>query len=151
MLLESTVATTDPFHFTRFIKAQEGVYATAIAELRRGRKQTHWMWFIFPQIDGLGSSPTARYYAIKGMAEARAYLAHPVLGMRLIDSCSLALMRAGMSSTDIFGYPDDMKFRSSMTLFSVAVQDPASVFDQAIACFFGGAADQRTIELLKQL
>jgi uncharacterized protein (DUF1810 family) len=130
----------------RFVQAQDGVYENAKAELAAGRKRTHWMWFVFPQLRGLGSSPTAQLYAIKDLAEARDYLAHPVLGPRLVE---LSRMLAGSDRTaeTIFGYPDDLKLRSSMTLFAAAADDPQP-FQQVIDHFYDGP-DQRTLELLK--
>ena len=109
-------APEDPFDLSRFVKAQDGVYERALKEIKRGEKQSHWMWFIFPQIDGLGSSSTARFYSVKSGPEAKAYLDHPLLGPRIIE-CSQVLLRIqGRSASDIFGYPDDLKLRSSMTL-----------------------------------
>ena len=134
-------------NLSRFTKAQEGIYETALFELRNGRKQSHWIWFIFPQIDGLGKSDTARYYAIKNKQEAQLYLNHPILGARLLE-CSKALLEIeGRTVSDIFGYPDDMKFKSSMTLFA-AVASPGSVFEQALDMFFSGAKDGKTLELM---
>ncbi|GAB2607429.1 hypothetical protein Aab01nite_02900 [Paractinoplanes abujensis] len=130
----------------RFVQAQEGVHAAAKAELTAGRKRTHWMWFVFPQLTGLGSSPTAQAYAIKDLAEAKAYLDHPVLGPRLRELAGI-LTRTDKSAADVFGHPDDLKLRSSMTLFAAAAGDPAP-FQQVIDHFFDGP-DQRTLELLK--
>jgi len=138
----------DPFDLTRFVSAQEHAFEAALSELRRGQKQGHWMWFIFPQIDGLGSSPMAKKYAIKSPDEARAYLDHPVLGIRLLKCCRAILAVQGKSVSDIFGYPDDMKLRSSMTLFS-AVAGTHGEFGAVIAKYFGGHEDARTTELLK--
>jgi uncharacterized protein (DUF1810 family) len=107
----------DPYDLNRFLSAQEGVYDRALAELKSGQKRTHWMWYIFPQIDGLGRSPTARYYSIKNIEEARQYLNHPVRGKRLLECTEALLAAKGRSLSEIFGYPDDLKFRSSMTLF----------------------------------
>ena len=129
--------------------AQEQTFEAALSELRRGRKQGHWMWFIFPQIDGLGSSPMAKKYAIKSPAEARAYLNHPVLGFRLLQCCRVILAEHGKSGLEIFGYPDDMKLRSSMTLFS-AVAGTHGECGEVIEKYFGGHKDARTTELLKQ-
>lgn len=131
----------------RFVAAQENVYETVLAELRSGMKQTHWMWFIFPQIEGLGHSPTSRYYSIKSREEARQYLSHPVLGPRLLE-CAAAVMRIdGRSASEIFGSPDDLKLQSSMTLFeSVAEGQP--VFAHVLDKYFEGARDQRTLFLL---
>ncbi len=130
----------------RFLTAQEGVHDTAVAELRAGRKRTHWMWFVFPQIAGLGSSPTARRYAIRDLAEARDYLAHPVLGPRLRAASQAVLAVEGRSAEEILGYPDDLKLRSSMTLFARAADDPA-LFEAVLARYYDGP-DPRTEELL---
>jgi uncharacterized protein (DUF1810 family) len=138
----------DQFELRRFVDAQAAVYAQALAEIRAGRKQSHWMWFIFPQIDGLGTSPTARRYAIKSKAEAAAYLEHPVLGRRIVECAEGALAVDGPSATEIFGVPDDMKLRSSATLFA-AVAPPGSVFERVIDKYFGGQPDQRTLQLLR--
>nr|WP_221377572.1 DUF1810 domain-containing protein [Actinoplanes polyasparticus] len=132
----------------RFVEAQDGTYEDARAELTAGRKRTHWMWFIFPQLSGLGSSPTAQHYAIRDLDEARAYLSHPVLGPRLYELAGV-LVKAERSATEIFGYPDDLKLRSSMTLFARAAGvdgDPAP-FQQVIDHFYDGP-DERTLELL---
>ncbi|MEU8244230.1 DUF1810 domain-containing protein [Actinoplanes missouriensis] len=130
----------------RFVQAQDGVYEQALAEIVAGSKRTHWMWFVFPQIAGLGSSPTARQFAIRDLAEARDYLAHPVLGPRLVACATALLAHTGRSASQIFGYPDDMKLRSSMTLFARAAGDPA-VFEQVLARFYDGP-DERTLQLL---
>lgn len=137
----------DPFDLNRFLEAQEGVYAHALAELRAGRKTSHWMWFVFPQIDGLGRSATARRYAIRSMDEARAYLAHPVLGARLRE-CTQAVMRLeNRTASDIFGYPDDLKFCSSMTLFAQAAPQER-LFSEAVAGYCGGRMDGMTMAIL---
>ena len=120
----------DPFDLGRFIGAQDSVYERVLAELRDGRKRTHWMWFVFPQIDGLGHTSTARHYAIKSLAEARAYLDHPVLGKRLRECAEVLLAVEGRSASAIFGYPDDLKLCSSMTLFARAAE-PGSVKSRA--------------------
>ena len=132
----------------RFVAAQEPVYGEVIAELGRGRKSSHWMWFVFPQLAGLGRSETSRYYAIASLDEARAYLAHPVLGARLRE-CANALLAvpAVRSAEDIFGSVDAIKLRSSMTLFHRAVPDD-SLFPQVLDRYFGGAADPGTDALL---
>lgn len=130
----------------RFIRAQDGVYVTALAELRRGRKASHWMWFVFPQIAGLGRSDMARVYAIRDSDEARAYLAHPVLGPRLVEAAEAAVAASG-SAAAIFGGIDAIKLRSSMTLFA-AVADDAAPFAAALARFFNGAPDPATLGLL---
>ena len=131
----------------RFVTAQEGVHETALAEITAGRKRTHWMWFVFPQLAGLGSSPAAQRYAISGLAEARAYLDHPVLGPRLL-ACTAALAKSGRSAEEIFGYPDDLKLRSSLTLFARAAAD-AKPFEDALDRFYDGP-DPRTLALLGQ-
>jgi uncharacterized protein (DUF1810 family) len=137
----------DTFDLARFVSAQEHSFDVALSELRRGRKESHWMWFIFPQLDGLGNSSTARKYAIRTLDEARAYLSHPVLGPRLLKCCRAILSVQGKSASDIMGYPDDLKLRSSMTIFSlVAAAD--TEFREVIAKYFGGQIDPRTVELL---
>ena len=137
----------DPFDLVRFVSAQEGGYERALAELKNGRKRTHWMWYVFPQFDGLGVSSTAKHYAIRSLAEARAYLAHPVLGPRLREAAELAAAVQGRTASEVFGYPDDLKLRSSMTLFArAAPQDP--VFTAVLDRYFGGDPDPRTLELL---
>ena len=136
----------DPFNLQRFLDAQADTYDAALAELRDARKRTHWMWFIFPQIAGLGHSEISQYYAIGGADEARAYLAHAELGPRLHD-CAEALLGADGSARDILGTPDDLKLRSSATLFA-AVSAPASVFHRLLDRFFGGQLDPATVERL---
>jgi uncharacterized protein (DUF1810 family) len=131
----------------RFVTAQAGVWDTALAELRAGRKRTHWMWFVFPQIAGLGSSPTAQRYALRGLDEARAYLAHPVLGPRLREASRAVLDVEGRSARQILGHPDDLKLRSSMTLFARAADDPA-VFEAVLERYYDGP-DPRTETLLR--
>lgn len=138
----------DPYDLNRFVEAQEGVYEQTLAEIRGGRKRSHWMWFIFPQIDGLGSSPTARRYAIKSRAEAEAYLAHPLLGPRLVECAGAAAAVPGTASAlDVFGSPDDLKLRSSATLFA-CVSDDGSVFDRVLGRYFRGERDPATLRLL---
>ena len=131
----------------RFVTAQNGVYGRVLDELGRGAKQSHWMWFIFPQVAGLGLSATARHYAIGSLDEACAYLAHPVLGERLLECTGLVNRVQGRTARAIFGSPDDMKFRSSMTLFGQAAADPAP-FLGALDTYYGGEPDRRTLELL---
>ena len=138
----------DAFDLDRFVAAQADVYQDALAEIRSGRKRTHWMWFVFPQIAGLGSSTTSRRFAITSAAEAKAYLEHPILGPRLLECCRALLDLKLGSATAIFGSPDDMKLRSSATLFA-AVSEPGSVFEKILARFFG-SPDSRTVELLKR-
>ncbi len=131
----------------RFVEAQEGIYGRVLAELREGRKQSHWMWFVFPQIAGLGSSPTARHYAIASADEARAYLAHPLLGARLTECTMAVLGHRGRSAEAIFGAVDAMKLRSSMTLFEAVAEAPAP-FADALETFHGGERDAATLRLL---
>ena len=140
---------TDPFDLDRFVRAQNPVFRAVQGELARGRKQTHWMWFVFPQIAGLGFSTMSQRYAIGSRAEARAYLAHPVLGPRLIECTTLVLAVEGRTINANLGAPDDAKFRSSMTLFG-AVSDEL-VFDQALARYFAGERDGATLEMLARL
>jgi uncharacterized protein (DUF1810 family) len=131
----------------RFIEAQNGIYEQALAELKAGRKRSHWMWFVFPQIAGLGSSAMAEKYAIRSAEEAAAYLADPILGSRLIRCVEAVLSIHGRTAHDIFGSPDDLKLRSSMTLFA-AVSDHGSPFHKVIERFYQGRFDERTIEIL---
>lgn len=131
----------------RFIKAQEGSYETALSEIKNGKKISHWMWYIFPQLKGLGRSSTAVFYGINGFEEAEAYLKHPVLGNRLIEISNELLELPGDDAHKIFGSPDDMKLRSSMTLFSL-LPNTDSVFDLVLQKFFRGEKDKRTIDIL---
>ena len=140
-------AASDPFNLARFVSAQEKVYPTVLAELRNGEKRTHWMWYIFPQIAGLGHSPTAQYYAIQSRAEAEHYLAHPILGPRLRECTAAVLATTGRTAWEIFGSPDDLKLRSCMTLFA-AVAEPDSSFAQVLDAYFQGEADQQTLRRL---
>jgi uncharacterized protein (DUF1810 family) len=128
----------------RFVEAQAPVYDRALAELKAGRKQSHWMWFVFPQIAGLGNSPMAQHYAIQNLAEARAYLAHPVLGARLWECTQTVIDIEGKTTHDIFGSPDELKFRSSMTLFDLA--SPDDIFRAALAKYFSAEADPLTLQ-----
>lgn len=137
----------DPYDLERFVSAQAPVYARACAELRAGRKTSHWMWFIFPQIAGLGSSAMAQSFAISSLAEAKAYLDHPVLGPRLVACTKLVNEIEGRSARQIFGSPDDLKFRSSMTLFAEAAGDKR-VFIEALRRYFAGEADRLTLDKL---
>ena len=137
---------SDPYELKRFVDAQEGVYEQACEELRTGRKRTHWMWFVFPQIRGLGSSPTAVRFAISGREEARGYLEHPVLGSRLWECTRIVVGVEGRSVEEIFGYPDDLKFHSSMTLFAKAEAEEPGVFGRALEKYFGGEMDPETLE-----
>lgn len=139
--------TQDPFQLERFVKAQAGIVETALSELRAGRKRSHWMWFIFPQIDGLARSSTAAYYAIKSLDEARSYLDHPVLGSRLEECTRTLLGLENVSASDVFGYPDDLKFCSSMTLFDhVAAKN--DLFADAMTKYCAGQLDQKTLAIL---
>ena len=131
----------------RFTEAQEAVYARALAEIRGGRKRSHWMWFVFPQVAGLGMSATSRRYAIRDLAEAKAYLEHPVLGPRLAECAEAALGVAGRSALEVFGSPDDMKLRSCATLFA-QVSPPGSVFHRLLDKYFAGDPDEKTLRLL---
>ena len=137
----------DRFHLARFVDAQSGVYDQALAELRAGRKRTHWMWFVFPQIAGLGSSPTAQFYAIESIEEARAYAEHPLLGSRLRECTRVLLGVSGRSANEIFGSPDNLKFRSCMTLFTEAAPNEP-LFGAALAMYFEGKRDEVTTRLL---
>ena len=130
----------------RFLDAQKGDYQTALAEIKSGRKRSHWMWYIFPQIQGLGHSETARFYAIKGRAEAEAYLQHPELGSRLVEICQVLVKLSSNDSHGIFGSPDDLKLKSSMTLFDALNTSP--VFKQVLDKFYQGARDEKTLQLL---
>jgi uncharacterized protein (DUF1810 family) len=135
------------YDLQRFVDAQRDVYATALKELRAGRKQSHWMWFIFPQVAGLGSSEMARRYAIASTDEAAAYLAHPVLGKRLRECASAVAGHSSRAIDEIFGHPDDLKFHSCMTLFADVAPDEA-IFQTCLDQFFDGVADSATIERL---
>jgi uncharacterized protein (DUF1810 family) len=137
------------YNLPRFLDAQEGVYDTVLAELRAGRKASHWIWFIFPQIAGLGHSGMAQQFAIASLDEAKAYLQHPVLGPRLRACTQLVLDVNGRSAEEIFGYPDHLKFRSCMTLFLTATTDN-TLFNDALLKYFDGKPDQLTLDLLVQ-
>ncbi|MBR0780235.1 DUF1810 domain-containing protein [Bradyrhizobium iriomotense] len=140
---------TDTFDLERFVQAQNPVFRDVQGELARGRKQSHWMWFVFPQVAGLGFSAMSQRYAISSRAEAVAYLAHPVLGPRLTACTRLVLAVEGRTINAILGAPDDTKFRSSMTLFGAVSDEP--VFDQALARYFAGERDGATLEILARL
>ena len=140
-------APTDPFDLERFVMAQADVYDAALREIRDGRKRTHWMWFIFPQLAGLGMSPTSQHYAITGLREAAAYLSHSLLGPRLIECSEAVTLVAGRSARDLLGSPDDMKLRSSATLFA-RVSGASPVFSRILEQYFAGEADPRTVALL---
>lgn len=137
----------DSYDLNRFVRAQENDYEQALSEIVNGQKRTHWMWYIFPQLDGLAFGPTAKRYAIKSIEEARAYLEHPILGPRLLNCAEAAVRVEGRSATDIFGSPDDLKLKSCATLFS-RVAPEGSVFDRLLEKYYRGARDARTLELL---
>ena len=139
---------SDPHDLDRFVEAQgNGVHARALAELTAGRKVSHWMWFVFPQVAGLGHSSTSQHYAIGSLSHARAYLEHPVLGARLVECAQAVLSHAERTARQIMGAPDDLKLRSSMTLFALAT-DSQPVFQQVLDTFFAGERDPRTLELV---
>ena len=137
----------DPYNLDRFVQAQAEDYDTALAEIRRGRKRSHWMWYVFPQFAGLGSSTMSHRYAIESLAECEAYVRHPLLGSRLRTCSEAVLAIEGRSASDIFGYPDDMKLKSSATLFG-CVSPNGSVFDRIIEKYFDGEADALTLRLV---
>ena len=145
-----TIGRDDTFGLSRFINAQDSVYDRVLEELKNGRKRSHWMWYIFPQVDGLGYSATSKHYAIKSIEEARAYLNHPVLGSRLLECANTILAIEGRSASDILGYPDDLKLQSSMTLFA-SVADQDSVFARVLDKYFKGDRDVRTLQILKKI
>ncbi len=136
------------YDLSRFHKAQQGSYETALAEIRSGRKRSHWIWYIFPQIQGLGFSSTAQYYAIENLEEAKAYLADPVLRERLLEISNALLALDSCDPSEVMGYPDDLKLRSSMTLFSLA-EPECTVFRDVLDKFYGGREDERTIDLCR--
>ena len=138
----------DPYDLDRFVRAQDTVYEQALSEITSGRKHTHWMWYIFPQLEGLGSTWNSVHYSIGGIAEAEAYLAHPVLGPRLVNCAEAALLHEGLPASAIFGHPDDLKLRSSATLFA-SVSPAGSVFHRIIDTFFRGQPDETTLRRLQ--
>jgi uncharacterized protein (DUF1810 family) len=144
-----TAPNPDPFNLTRFLEAQAPIHAQALSEIRAGRKTSHWMWFIFPQFRGLGFSATSAHFAISSVDEARAYLAHPVLGPRLLECASALLALPATSAYQVFGSPDDMKLRSCATLFAHA-SPPESVFEALLAKYFRAEPDQKTLDLLTE-
>ena len=143
----SDMPAEDPYNLVRFVRMQETDYAQALAEIRGGRKRSHWMWYIFPQLEGLGFSSTSRLYAIHGLDEARAYLDHPVLGPRLRESAEAVLGVEGHTAREIFGEPDDLKLRSCATLFA-RVSPPGSVFHRVLDKYYHGVPDPKTLRLL---
>jgi len=145
----ASISAIDPYDLARFVEAQEDDYVQALSEIRSGRKRSHWMWYIFPQFDGLGSSSTSRRYSIKSVEEAEAYVRHPILGPRLLECARAAMGIEGRSALEVFGSPDDMKLRSSATLFA-SVSPAGSLFEQLLDRYFGGEPDDRTLRLLGQ-
>lgn len=143
----ATSPTGDPHDLERFVEAQQGVYEKALAEITRGDKRSHWMWFIFPQLQGLGRSSTAQFYAIKNLKEAQAYLDHPILGPRLLQCAEAALQVEGRTAKQIFGSIDAMKLRSCATLFA-QVAPEGSVFQRLLAKYYDGQSDIATLRLL---
>lgn len=135
------------YDLERFLKGQARNYESALREIREGCKRSHWMWYVFPQIQGLGFSSTAQYYAIRDIAEARAYLQHPVLRERLLEISNALLALDTHNASEVFGWPDDLKLRSSMTLFAEAEPD-CTVFQQVLDKFYGGHKDERTLRIL---
>ena len=145
-----TSGSDDRFDLNRFISAQARIYDRVLTELRNGQKRTHWMWYIFPQLDGLGHSTTAKHYGIKSREEAQEYLNHPVLGARLLECVEVVFAIEGRSVSKIFGHPDYLKFKSSLTLFSL-ISEPNSVFDSVLDKYFQGERDVRTLQLWEKL
>lgn len=139
----------DPFDLSRFVQAQQQTYDQALSELQRGRKQSHWMWYVFPQLDGLGFSPITMRFSIKSEDEARAYLKHPTLGPRLLECAEAILSIEGKSAREILGSPDDLKLKSCATLFA-HVSPPGSVFERILEKFYSGERDAATLRLLTQ-
>jgi uncharacterized protein (DUF1810 family) len=144
---------SDPYDLKRFVTAQAGIYDVALGEVKAGRKRSHWMWFIFPQLVGLSASAMGDRYAIRSLAEARAYLAHPVLGPRLVECVHTASAVRERSAGEIFGYPDELKFRSCLTLFHLAALGPKekAPFQAALAKYFDGKEDPQTVQILGRL
>ena len=140
-------STDDPYDLNRFVRVQENDYEQVLSEIKSGRKRTHWMWYIFPQLDGLASSSTAKHYSIKSMDEARAYLAHPILGPRLLECAEAAVGVEGRTASAIFGSPDDLKLRSCATLFA-CVSPADSVFERLLKKYYPGGRDSKTLQLL---
>jgi uncharacterized protein (DUF1810 family) len=139
--------TDDPYQLSRFVRAQQDDFEPALAEIRSGKKRTHWMWYIFPQLDGLAFSATSKHYAIKSIEEAKAYLEHPILGSRLRQCAEAADRVKGRSAREIFGSPDELKLRSCATLFDCLLP-PGSVFDRLLDKYYGGERDRKTLRLL---
>lgn len=153
--LEVTMAEThqhedasDPHNLARFVEAQEDDYAQALSEIRSGQKRSHWMWYVFPQYDGLGFSATSKRYAIKSTDEAKAYLSHPILGPRLLECTEAVVGVVGRTAYELFGSPDDMKLKSCATLFA-SVSSAGSVFERVLLKYFKGEHDEKTLHLLE--
>jgi len=142
--------TNDPFNLSRFIAAQEGHYEDVVSEIAAGQKRSHWMWYIFPQVEGLAPSSMSRRYSIKSIDEALAYLGHPVLGHRLLECAEAVLGVQGRSAAEIFGFPDYLKLRSCVTLFA-SVQPANSVFQRILDRYYDGVADDKTLRILETL
>ena len=140
----------DGYHLQRFIEAQKNDYSIALQEIMNGKKRSHWMWYIFPQIDGLGHSEVSKYYSIKNLHEAMAYIKHPVLGKRLHEISDASLRLKTNNATEIFGSPDDMKLRSCMTLFA-SLPGAEPVFDTVLKKFFAGIKDERTLKIIHKM
>ena len=140
----------EQYNLSRFIDAQETTYEGAMLELARGRKESHWIWYIFPQIVGLGNSETTKIFSIKSLEEGRAYLEHPVLGPRLVEACEILLTLKGTSINEVMGFPDDLKLLSSMTLFET-FSESNSVFTRIIEVYFDGERDEATLEIIKSI
>ena len=140
----------DQYNLNRFIEAQMTTYEGAMLELTRGRKESHWVWYIFPQIEGLGRSDTAKLYSIKSLEEGRAYLGHPVLGPRLIEACEILLVLKDASMDEVMGFPDDLKLQSSMTLFEF-ISGSNSIFTKMIELYFDDERDEASLEIINSL
>ena len=140
----------EQYNLGRFIDAQETTYEGAMLELARGRKESHWIWYIFPQIEGLGKSDKAKFYSIKSLEEGRAYLEHPVLGPRLFEACEILLTLKGTSINEVMGFPDDLKLLSSMTLFETFSKSN-SVFTRIIEIYFDSERDEATLEIIESI
>jgi len=140
----------DQYNLNRFLEAQMTTYEGAMLELARGRKESHWIWYVFPQIEGLGRSETAKLYSIKSLEEGRAYLEHPVLGQRLIEACEIILSLKDVSMDEVMGFPDDLKLLSSMTLFE-ALSDSSSIFTKIIEIYFDDERDEASLEIIKTM
>ena len=137
----------DQYDLNRFVKAQEHSYTTAFSEIKNGQKRSHWIWYIFPQIDGLGFSPTSQHYSIKSIAEAKEYLEHPLLGLRLIECVNVILNFEGRSAYKIFGHPDDRKLKSCLTLFAY-ISPAESIFEKSLDKYFQGEYDKKTLDII---